>query len=87
MQLGHFLQEGRGALHVVGLDHVVDGLFEVHVFDHWDVDSREEVLHDRVEQRDVVVQELRDVRVFHGLDEHDVLLLVGVGSFEHARHD
>ena len=51
-----------------------------------DLNAREEVLHDRREERQVVGEELGHVRIAQRADEHEVLVEVGVGALEPARH-
>jgi hypothetical protein len=48
--------------------------------------TREEVGDDVLEQLHVVDQELGQVGVAHGADEHHVLAQVGIGALERARH-
>ena len=65
---------------------VLDRLLEAAVVDRRDLDSGEEVLDDRHEERDVVVQELGEVRVAERADQRDVLADLRVGALELPRH-
>jgi hypothetical protein len=66
---------------------VFDSDLQLSVVNEWDVDSREKVVNNSFKKWKIVLQELRDIGVSHGSDEHDILLGLGVLSPEGARHD
>ena len=57
------------------------------VVNEWDVNSREKVVYNSLKKWKIVLQELRDIGVSHGSDEHDILLGPGVLSPKRTRHD
>ena len=61
---------------------VLDRLLKAAVVDRRDLDAGEQVLDDRHEERDVVVQELGEVRVAERADQRDVLADLRVGALE-----
>ena len=85
VQLDLLGDEARHDLQVA-LERVLDRRLERAVVDGRDVDAREQVADDALEERQVVGEELGQVHVEHRADEHEVLVEIGVGALEPARH-
>ena len=72
--------EGVDVLQALQLELVQEHLHELTRLVHGHGHAREEVAHDGVEERQVVREELGDVAVLHGADQHDVLAEVREGA-------
>jgi hypothetical protein len=80
IQLEYFVEEVRDHLERVEGELVTNGSLEVGVLVLRDLHSGEQVLDDAHEEGQVLGEELRNVAVTHGSDQHNVLRQVGVGS-------
>ena len=87
VELHHLLHEVGCGLQVQLLDFVADHILQLTVLHDGQHEAREQVLHDGVEERNVVGEELGDVGLTHGSDQDDVFVQCRLLTLQGARHD
>ena len=65
----------------------LDKAYEIRVIWFFDRDCWEQILNNSGEQRQVILEELRYICIFHSTDQHSVFWIIGISSLETTCHN